>query len=206
MSQNSHDSSETPQQLVHERVSHELLARDLEVAAVTQLTPRMIRVTFSGDSLASFKSLGPADHVKAFFPDPETGEYHAPRMTAAGMQRSERRKARWLDYTPLPPDRAVRASRHGAPTCTSWWATNLRSRPSAAGCSTSDRTATSRFSWRSTAPKTRTIRFPTAMPSRGCTATALLRELPTFLMRRCAGSTFPPTPPVSCGARARPAA
>lgn len=102
MSQNSHDSSETPQQLVHERVSHELLARDLEVAAITQLTPRMIRVTFSGDSLASFKSLGPADHVKAFFPDPETGEYHAPRMTDAGMERPERGKAISRDYTPLP--------------------------------------------------------------------------------------------------------
>lgn len=99
MSQNS---SVDPIQLVHERVMHGLAARDLRVAALTQLTPRMVRITFEGDDLHDFKSLGPADHVKAFFPDPETGEYHAPYMTEDGMQRPDRAKLIARDYTPLP--------------------------------------------------------------------------------------------------------
>src|SRR5690625_3595179 len=62
----------------------------------------MIRITLAGDSLANFKSPGPADHVKVFFPDPKTGEYHAPYMTEEGMQRPERAQMISRDYTPLP--------------------------------------------------------------------------------------------------------
>lgn len=102
MSQNSQSSSVNPTELVHERVAHGLEARDLRVSAVTKLTERMIRITFTGDSLANFKSLGPADHVKAFFPDPKTGEYHAPYMTDEGMQRPDRAKLIARDYTPIP--------------------------------------------------------------------------------------------------------
>lgn len=102
MSQNSQSSSSNPQQLVHERVMHGLEARDLRVSAITKLTERMIRITFSGESLANFKSLGPADHVKAFFPDPETGEYNAPYMTDEGMQRPDRAQMISRDYTPIP--------------------------------------------------------------------------------------------------------
>lgn len=102
MSENFETSNATVQQLVHERVGHELAARDLTVSAITELSPRMLRMTLSGASLASFKSLGPADHVKVFFPDPQTGEYHAPYMTEEGMQRPDREKMISRDYTPLP--------------------------------------------------------------------------------------------------------
>ncbi|WP_279582655.1 siderophore-interacting protein [Fodinicola feengrottensis] len=50
-----------------ERVRHEVRLRTLEVAKVNNLTPRMIRVTFTGPDLEGFVSLGPADHIKVFF-------------------------------------------------------------------------------------------------------------------------------------------
>ena len=48
-------------------VGHEVRARRAEVVAVTDLTPRMRRVTLRGD-LADLPGDGPTDHVKLFFP------------------------------------------------------------------------------------------------------------------------------------------
>jgi NADPH-dependent ferric siderophore reductase len=49
------------------RVMHEIRRRRLEVLAVTELTPRMRRITLGGAELAGFVSLGADDHVKLFF-------------------------------------------------------------------------------------------------------------------------------------------
>src|SRR5690625_4394558 len=86
--------------LVHERVRHPLKARELRVTAVTDLTPRMRRVTFAGD-LADFASPGPADHVKLFFPNLDTGEHHAPSQGPDGMVAAAGEVLR-RDYTPMP--------------------------------------------------------------------------------------------------------
>jgi NADPH-dependent ferric siderophore reductase len=51
------------------RVRHELKLRDLEVAAVEQLSPGFAAITFRGDALADFTSLGFDDHVKLMFGD-----------------------------------------------------------------------------------------------------------------------------------------
>lgn len=54
------------QQSIH-RVSHEIKRRKLEVLRVTDLTPRMRRVTLHGPELTGFISLGTDDHVKLLF-------------------------------------------------------------------------------------------------------------------------------------------
>lgn len=55
------------------KVRHELHRRELTVDTVTPLGEHFVSVTFSGDSLANFVSLGFDDHVK-FFLDDTTGE------------------------------------------------------------------------------------------------------------------------------------
>ncbi len=54
------------------RVRYEPKLRLLTVRAVRQLTPHMIRISFSGD-FSDFKTLGFDDHIKLFFADPVTG-------------------------------------------------------------------------------------------------------------------------------------
>ncbi|HEV7258753.1 MAG TPA: siderophore-interacting protein [Bosea sp. (in: a-proteobacteria)] len=49
------------------------------------LTSGMVRLTFSGDGLAAFRSTGIADeYIRLFFPDPETGELALPTIDADG--------------------------------------------------------------------------------------------------------------------------
>jgi NADPH-dependent ferric siderophore reductase len=50
--------------------------RTVEVRAVTQVTPRVTRITLTGPELANFASRGPAEHIKIFFPRP--GETEMP--------------------------------------------------------------------------------------------------------------------------------
>ena len=64
-----------------QRVRHELVYRTLKVARVQQLTPCMLRVTFTGDQLEGFHSPAFDDHVKIFFPLP--GQ-HYPVLPIAG--------------------------------------------------------------------------------------------------------------------------
>ena len=90
------------------KVPHELAIRRLVVRAVVRVTPSIVRVTLTGPELAGFVSIGPTDHVKAFFPDPATGTLAAPTLTAAGVQPPATGIPHPRDYTP----RAFRP--HGA--------------------------------------------------------------------------------------------
>ncbi|PWB33274.1 NADPH-dependent ferric siderophore reductase [Pseudomonas sp. SDI] len=49
------------------RVNHEIKRRTLQVLRVTELTPRMRRITLGGPELAGFVSVGTDDHVKLMF-------------------------------------------------------------------------------------------------------------------------------------------
>ena len=49
------------------RVNHEIRQRRLQVLRVTELTPRMRRITLGGPELAGFTSLGSDDHIKLLF-------------------------------------------------------------------------------------------------------------------------------------------
>ena len=58
-----------------ERRRFEPKRRDVAVASVAALTPRMLRITFAGEALGDFASAAADDHVKMFFPVTGTGEY-----------------------------------------------------------------------------------------------------------------------------------
>jgi len=49
------------------RVNHEIRQRRLDVLRVTDLTPRMRRITLGGAELAGFASVGSDDHIKLLF-------------------------------------------------------------------------------------------------------------------------------------------
>ena len=79
------------------RVRFETKLRLLTVRSVRQLTPHMIRISFSGD-FTDFKSLGFDDHVKLFFADPETGVLTLPQPNRLPSGDGPKPIAR--DYTP----------------------------------------------------------------------------------------------------------
>ncbi|VVE24082.1 NADPH-dependent ferric siderophore reductase [Pandoraea capi] len=89
-----------------QRVRHELRFRLLEVRNIETLTPNMLRVTLGGDDLAGFTSPGFDDHVKLFFPNPETGELAVPQMGPEGLSKPASGDAPRLmrDYTPRQYD------------------------------------------------------------------------------------------------------
>ena len=65
--------------------------RVVEVRRVTQLTPHMVRITFGGEQMAGFESKGPAQHIRVFMPDSETGELLLPVMGPEGNAFPENR-------------------------------------------------------------------------------------------------------------------
>ncbi|WP_395817670.1 siderophore-interacting protein [Devosia sp.] len=82
------------------RLRHETRIRVLEVAAVTDLTPRMRRITLAGEQLAGFASPGHADHIKVFFPEPGHPPV-LPILGAEGLQfPADKPRPAMRDYTP----------------------------------------------------------------------------------------------------------
>ena len=73
-----------------ERRRFEPKRRDVRVASVEALTPRMLRIAFAGPALSDFASASSDDHVKMFFPvagtDETVGRDFTPRAfdSAAG--------------------------------------------------------------------------------------------------------------------------
>jgi NADPH-dependent ferric siderophore reductase len=58
----------TPSTLTVERVRHAPRRRSLQVRRITQLAPRLVRITLAGDELHDFVSASFDDHIKLFFP------------------------------------------------------------------------------------------------------------------------------------------
>ncbi len=87
------------------RVMHEIKRRQLEVLRVTDLTPRMRRITLGGPQLAGFLSLAPDDHIKLMFP--RTPEEAAALPTLVLGQGDEGPKPAMRDYTPRRIDLAA---------------------------------------------------------------------------------------------------
>ena len=54
-------------------IRHEPTERGLEVVSAVALSPGFLRVTFGGEELSGFTSVGPADHVKLLFGGGEPG-------------------------------------------------------------------------------------------------------------------------------------
>ncbi|MEO6114927.1 MAG: siderophore-interacting protein [Pseudolysinimonas sp.] len=109
-----------------EHVRHPLVVRRLRVSAVHRVVPSIVRVTLTGPELTGFASVGPSDHMKVFFPDPQTGLLTLPEVGADGMmQRGTEGVVISRDYTP----RAVRPGEldidlvvHGSDAPASAWA------------------------------------------------------------------------------------
>lgn len=81
--------------LTPQRVRFEPQRRTLTVVRVKHMTPRLLRVTLSGDELRGFTSLGYDDHIKLFFPEPGLA---LPEMSS--LIRGEGPKPPMRDYTP----------------------------------------------------------------------------------------------------------
>jgi NADPH-dependent ferric siderophore reductase len=75
------------------------------VADISQLTPRMRRITFSGDKLADYPNDGPATHFKLLLPAPGQAEITLPEPGPDGPVWPEPRPLR-RTYTPRYVDRA----------------------------------------------------------------------------------------------------
>lgn len=81
-------------------IRHPLARRTLQVVRVSRLSPHMQRVVLNGADLAGFRSPGPDDHIKLFFPNSQ-GHMVLPDMGPQGPvwpEGLEQSPAR--DYTP----------------------------------------------------------------------------------------------------------
>lgn len=75
--------------------------RIADVVRVENITPRMVRVTFGGENMTGFSSNGPAEHVRIYLPNEDTGILTLPVPGPDGLEFPEdveRPKSR--AYTP----------------------------------------------------------------------------------------------------------
>ena len=86
---------------VPRRVRNELRFRPVEVIASEFIANSFYRITFAGEALEGFTSSGFDDHIKVFFPDPQTGEFHLPEITEDGVVWKDGVRPVARDYTPL---------------------------------------------------------------------------------------------------------
>jgi len=82
------------------RLRHELRFRLLRVLRVESPTPALRRVTLGGPDLAGFRSDGPDDHVKLFFPAPGQDAPVLPTPGPNGPVYPEGARPTARDYTP----------------------------------------------------------------------------------------------------------
>jgi NADPH-dependent ferric siderophore reductase len=92
------DFQETLDPRAPQRLRHDTRMRLLEVTSVEDITPRMRRITLSGD-MAGFVSPGHADHIKAFF-FPEGVEPKVVPIGPRGAEFAPGEQPQMRDYTP----------------------------------------------------------------------------------------------------------
>lgn len=79
------------------RVNHEIKQRRLHVLRVTELTPRMRRITLGGPELAGFTSLGSDDHIKLLF---ALNDQQRQAIDARSLGRDGAARPTMREYTP----------------------------------------------------------------------------------------------------------
>lgn len=89
-------------------VRHNLKFRLLQVKSITDISPRMKRITLTGEDLADFYSASPDDHVKVFFPKPGEEMPVVPEAGPQGPVFPEGAKPIMRDYTPRRFDNAAK--------------------------------------------------------------------------------------------------
>jgi NADPH-dependent ferric siderophore reductase len=85
--------------------------RRVRVTRVEQLSPHMVRVTFTGDDLGTFAWNGPAAHIKLIFPEDGQTEPLMPQPDGPGSTRMRTYTPRRLD--PAVPKLDVEFVLHG---------------------------------------------------------------------------------------------
>lgn len=108
-----------------QRVRHPLRFRRLTVLHTEQPTPHLVRITFGGPDMDGFLSAGFDDHMKLFFPDPQTGALTLPTAGPEGPIWPEGPRPIARDYTPHHHDAAagtvqVDFALHEAGPATAW--------------------------------------------------------------------------------------
>ncbi|MEM7348390.1 MAG: siderophore-interacting protein [Chloroflexota bacterium] len=91
--------------------------RLIEVTRVKELSPRMVRVTFTGDNLAEFGWNGPAAHIKLIFPEKGQTE---PAPQQEGGPRPTMRTYTPRRFDPAVPELDVEFVLHGHGPASTW--------------------------------------------------------------------------------------
>ncbi len=91
--------------------------RRVEVSRVQQLSPRMVRVTFTGEDLVGFGWNGPAAHMKLFLPEPGQAE---PTLPEEGGPRPLTRTYTPRRFDPSIPELDVEFVLHGHGPASTW--------------------------------------------------------------------------------------
>lgn len=92
--------------------------RRIKVTRVKQLTPHMVRVTFTGDDLAAFAWNGPAAHIKLIFPEDGQSEPSMPDPDGPRPTRIRTYTPRRFD--PSAPELDVEFVLHGVGPASNW--------------------------------------------------------------------------------------
>jgi len=92
--------------------------RRVWVTRVEQLTPRMVRVTFTGDDLGAFAWNGPAAHIKLAFP--EEGQAEPPLPQPDGPRSTRMRTYTPRRFDPAVPELDVTFVLHGDGPASTW--------------------------------------------------------------------------------------
>jgi NADPH-dependent ferric siderophore reductase len=92
--------------------------RRVRVTRVEQLSPRMVRVTFTGDDLGTFAWNGPAAHIKLIFP--EEGQTEPLMPQSDGLRSTRMRTYTPRRFDPTVPELDVEFVLHGDGPASSW--------------------------------------------------------------------------------------
>ncbi len=92
--------------------------RRVWVTRVERLSPRMVRVTFTGDDLHAFAWNGPAAHIKLIFPEDGQAEPAMPQPDGPRPTRIRTYTPRRFD--PTVPELDVEFVLHGDGPASSW--------------------------------------------------------------------------------------
>ncbi len=92
--------------------------RRITVTRVARLSPRMVRVTFTGDDLAAFGWNGPAAHIKLIFP--EDGQAEPPLPQPDGPRPTRIRTYTPRRFDPAVPELDVEFVLHGDGPASEW--------------------------------------------------------------------------------------
>ena len=92
--------------------------RWVQVTQVAQLSPKMVRVTFTGDDLGQFGWNGPAAHIKLFFPEEGQTEPVMPQPDGPRSARARTYTPRRFD--PAVPELEVEFVLHGEGPAATW--------------------------------------------------------------------------------------